>query len=371
MSSLGSHLRELRERRAVSLDEMSRVTRVPRSYLEALETGEMSQLPAPVFVRGFIRAYCQVLGEAPAEALAHYDNRDSTGGTAGAAEAATVVRRPSSRAQRQGTVLVSLVLLVVLGVALFAVTLALQSGRGESGRPEATTVAGRPPEDGVAREAPAAPVSAMVSTPPAEPGEPTTAQPPATPAAAASPPAAGAMPQTPPAGSRPPRAALSAGSAGATAGPAPPASASPAAAASAPTPVISAAVPSAGAPIPAAARAVDATARAAERPATTAPDAGTSRARDAERLVASVTSPYRLIARTTEATWVRVRTEDGRQLSEETIPVGQVREWVSNQRFEVTVGNAAGIRLELNGQTLPVLGASREVVKLALPPQVP
>ena len=85
--------------------------------------------------------------------------------------------------------------------------------------------------------------------------------------------------------------------------------------------------------------------------------------------MASANAPYRLIARTNEATWVRVRTDDGRQLTEETIPAGQVREWVSNRRFSVVVGNAAGVKLEFNGVTLPPLGPSRAVVELRLPPQ--
>jgi hypothetical protein len=91
----------------------------------------------------------------------------------------------------------------------------------------------------------------------------------------------------------------------------------------------------------------------------------------AERAAAAATSPYRLVARTSEPTWIRVRTEDGGHLGEETIPAGQVREWVSNRRFELTVGNARGITLELNGRPLPPLGASRQVVRLSVPPRSP
>jgi cytoskeleton protein RodZ len=77
--------------------------------------------------------------------------------------------------------------------------------------------------------------------------------------------------------------------------------------------------------------------------------------------------PYRLVARTTEKTWIRVRTEDGHSTEEE-IPAGQVREWVSNRQFTVTVGNAGGLSLELNGRHLPALGARGEVVRnLVLP----
>ena len=85
----------------------------------------------------------------------------------------------------------------------------------------------------------------------------------------------------------------------------------------------------------------------------------------------SVVSPYRLVARTSEATWLRVRTEDGRT-SEEMIPPGEIREWVSNRPFVLTVGNAAGVTLELNGQKLPPLGGRGAVIgNLILPPPSP
>jgi hypothetical protein len=69
-------------------------------------------------------------------------------------------------------------------------------------------------------------------------------------------------------------------------------------------------------------------------------------------LAADVASPYRLVARTTEPTWIRVRTGDGRS-SEETLAAGEMREWVSEQPFVLTVGNAGGVSLELNGRMLP------------------
>jgi hypothetical protein len=84
-----------------------------------------------------------------------------------------------------------------------------------------------------------------------------------------------------------------------------------------------------------------------------------------------VISPYRLGARTSEQTWLRVRTEDGRA-TEETIPAGEVREWISNRPFVLTIGNAAGVALELNGQKLPPLGGRGVVIgQLVLPPTQP
>jgi cytoskeleton protein RodZ len=76
------------------------------------------------------------------------------------------------------------------------------------------------------------------------------------------------------------------------------------------------------------------------------------------------------VARTLEPTWMRVRTEDGKT-TEEMIPAGQVREWVSPGPFTLTVGNAGGVTLELNGRTLPPLGASGVVIpRLVVPTEL-
>src|SRR5207237_5512799 len=78
-------------------------------------------------------------------------------------------------------------------------------------------------------------------------------------------------------------------------------------------------------------------------------------------------SGYRLVARAVEPTWIRVRTEEG-QTTEETIPAGQIREWFSTRPFILTVGNAGGVKLELNGRVVPPLGPSGVVIpRLVLP----
>ena len=89
--------------------------------------------------------------------------------------------------------------------------------------------------------------------------------------------------------------------------------------------------------------------------------------------VTGTTQPtgYRLVARALEPTWMRVRTEEG-QITEETIPAGEIREWFSTRPFILTVGNAGGIKLELNGRAVPSLGPSGVVVpRLVLPTESP
>lgn len=69
---VGAHLKRERELRDISLEEVSRVTRVRLAYLEALEQGRWGGLPADVYVRGYVRAYARFLGLDPEEQIARY-----------------------------------------------------------------------------------------------------------------------------------------------------------------------------------------------------------------------------------------------------------------------------------------------------------
>jgi cytoskeleton protein RodZ len=61
VTGLGALLKSEREKRDVSIDQITKLTRLRRHFIEALETEDWKHLPAPVFVRGFIRAYARAL----------------------------------------------------------------------------------------------------------------------------------------------------------------------------------------------------------------------------------------------------------------------------------------------------------------------
>lgn len=65
MEELGTLMREARLARNLTLDDVSRATKIPKSTLAQLEASELGALPAAVFVRGFIRAYARVVGTDP------------------------------------------------------------------------------------------------------------------------------------------------------------------------------------------------------------------------------------------------------------------------------------------------------------------
>jgi hypothetical protein len=241
--------------------------------------------------------------------------------------------QPSEKRAR-GTLLVSFVLLVVLGVAFFAVTFVLQSGRQGDGDASARAPLPQPPAESEPPPASPVPVAAPVDSPAPQPAG-------ATPVAKLSP---STTPSAP--------------------APAPSASA----ASKPPAPPPSAAAAPLAQTAPAAVTGPGATPAMTAPPA---PSAASSAAIAAAAAARGLGLPYRLIARTTETTWMRVRTEDGRT-SEETIPANEIREWISNSPFVITIGNAGGVSLELNGRPIPRLGASGAVItRLVLPSDNP
>src|SRR5436305_1072202 len=56
MESIGQYLRRHREENAMSMEEVSRATRIPLGNLERLENDHFDDLPGEVFVRGFLKA---------------------------------------------------------------------------------------------------------------------------------------------------------------------------------------------------------------------------------------------------------------------------------------------------------------------------
>lgn len=69
MASVGATLRAAREERALSIDQVSHDTRISARFLDALEADNYEALPAPVYVRGFLRSYASYLRLDPAPLL--------------------------------------------------------------------------------------------------------------------------------------------------------------------------------------------------------------------------------------------------------------------------------------------------------------
>lgn len=58
----GSHLKKVREYKKISLERMSEKTKINPWYLTAIENNDSTNLPASVFVRGYVIQICKELG---------------------------------------------------------------------------------------------------------------------------------------------------------------------------------------------------------------------------------------------------------------------------------------------------------------------
>ncbi len=83
MDTLFSELRAAREARGMTLDDIARQTLINVGFLEAIENGDTTILPA-TYVRAFLRAYAASVGLDPAYVMQRFD-----GHPAGAASAQT------------------------------------------------------------------------------------------------------------------------------------------------------------------------------------------------------------------------------------------------------------------------------------------
>lgn len=68
----GAVLRQAREARGLTIDDLSARTKIRRPILTALEGHNPAQLPAPVFTRGFVKAVARELGLDPDRTAAEY-----------------------------------------------------------------------------------------------------------------------------------------------------------------------------------------------------------------------------------------------------------------------------------------------------------
>jgi cytoskeletal protein RodZ len=72
VGAFGEKFREERERRGITLDDVSNVTKISSRMLQAIEQERFDILPGGVFNKGFIRAYAKTLGFNTEEAISEY-----------------------------------------------------------------------------------------------------------------------------------------------------------------------------------------------------------------------------------------------------------------------------------------------------------
>ena len=131
MFEIGATLREARERRQLTYEQVEAEIKIRAKYLRALEEEEFDSLPSGTYVRGFLRAYASYLG---LDGRLFVDEYASRFGTRHDDELFRRRReRPmTQRHESSSAVLVALIAVVAIGVLFFV---AWRFGPGEAGPP--------------------------------------------------------------------------------------------------------------------------------------------------------------------------------------------------------------------------------------------
>ena len=79
MFDIGSSLREARTRQGLEFPELEQLTKIRPKYLRALEDEQFEILPAPTYVRGFLRSYAEALGLDGQPFVDEYNSRFAVG----------------------------------------------------------------------------------------------------------------------------------------------------------------------------------------------------------------------------------------------------------------------------------------------------
>ena len=93
-NSIGKQLREAREARSLTLEQVSEATYMRLHYLQALEAGDFNSMPSSTQARGFLRTYANFLGLDTKALVASLDGESVPEPGQGAADEPTPEPKP-------------------------------------------------------------------------------------------------------------------------------------------------------------------------------------------------------------------------------------------------------------------------------------
>lgn len=115
-ASIGTLLREAREAREMSVDDVAARLRLMQRQVELIEADDFDGLGRPVFARGFVRNYARLLGMDPAPLLARMEGPETE---------SSPVRRAEPPLPRSWLSSPWLVVLLLIGLAVVVVPVGL------------------------------------------------------------------------------------------------------------------------------------------------------------------------------------------------------------------------------------------------------
>ena len=111
----GEFLRKERELRGVTLEEISKHTKVNTRFLEAIEQDDLSVLPAKAFAKGFLRSYARMVGLDEEQIITNFEYCHQTMQPEEYSDTRT--KHPSG-SSRHGVVFLVLFFIIVLLIAV-------------------------------------------------------------------------------------------------------------------------------------------------------------------------------------------------------------------------------------------------------------
>jgi len=130
MFDIGSSLREARLRQNLDFPELEERTKIRPKYLRALEDENFDILPAPTYVRGFLRSYAESLGLDGQPFVDEYNTRFTVGEDDAPLRARRVPVQRRDRGPRESRM--AAVALVAIAIATALVIAAWKFGGPES-----------------------------------------------------------------------------------------------------------------------------------------------------------------------------------------------------------------------------------------------
>ena len=124
MFEIGSSLREARERQERTFADLEQKTQIRTRYLRALEEEQFELLPAPAYMRGFLRVYADELGLDGQLYVDEFNSRYSVTEDAVSASHRRARRAPvqtrHSRRIATGAVAIALAIIIAVSIVLIA-----------------------------------------------------------------------------------------------------------------------------------------------------------------------------------------------------------------------------------------------------------
>lgn len=302
MDSIGDFFKQVRETKGLTVDEVASKTRIRADFVKALEEGNFAKLPDQVFARGFVRSYARSLGLDEEDAIHRFIQSAGAFYEKQDERERLKVRQAEEERKRQAN---RKAVAIAIGIAIL--TLIILLSREQSSLLVRRTPTEPPPTAAKRMPVPEAaktdvPVRPEGNTAAIKPKPPETQPPPAATRNDASP-AHGAAP-----------------------------------------PTVTAAVPQQSATPP---------------PLVSSDGALGGLALDGS---ANAEDPLVLDLEATELSWVVIQI-DGGSPQEALLRPGEKAKWKAQDQFILTLGNAGGVKAELNGKPQKPFGPSGKVAR--------